>query len=60
MSDPIKSRGQVAYEAELAAVPRYPDGGVRLTWAALPEIARWSWDRNPTPRWIAQQGGDRV
>lgn len=48
---PRVSPGQVAYEQDVAAHPRYhANGAVRPTWAQLSEIARWSWERNPTPR----------
>jgi hypothetical protein len=47
----MKTPGQLAYETELRARPRYDDGGQRKTWDQLPEIAKWSWERNPTPRW---------
>ena len=43
--------GQRAYETELKARPTYDDGTPRRTWGALPEWARWTWERNPTPRW---------
>lgn len=43
--------GQIAYDADCHARPRYHDGALRKTWAELPEYARWSWERNPTPRW---------
>jgi hypothetical protein len=45
-----KSPGQVAYEADCAAMPTYRDGSVRIDWADLPDYAKWSWERNPTPR----------
>lgn len=47
----MRTPGQVAYEAELAVKPSYHDGTLRRTWAQLSAIARWSWERNPTPRW---------
>lgn len=48
---PPATPGQRAYEADCAAKPRYQDGGLRKTWAALSPIARETWERNPTPRW---------
>lgn len=45
-----KSPGQTAYEEDVRREPRYPDGAPRVGWSKLPDIARWSWERNPTPR----------
>ncbi len=45
-----KSPGQLAYEADCAADPFYPDGSKRKSWAELTDVARLSWERNPTPR----------
>lgn len=45
-----KSLGQLAYERDLAAVPVYQDGGKRPGWDRLGEIAKDSWERNPTDR----------
>lgn len=50
MSETTKSPGQIAYEAECAIAPTYPDGGRRKTWHQLSELARASWEKNPTPR----------
>lgn len=44
------SPGQLAYEADCRATPRYHDGAVRKDWQDLCEVARWSWERNPTQR----------
>jgi hypothetical protein len=44
--------GQKAYEAERAEWPRYHDNTFRPSWDALPDYARASWERNPTPRGI--------
>lgn len=41
--------GRAAYEADVADYPHYPDGTPRRTWDQLSEIARWSWERDPTP-----------
>lgn len=46
-----KSLGQLAYECELLAKPLYDDGSPRKPWSALCDIAKWSWEKNPTPRW---------
>ena len=46
-----KTTGQTAYEAELNAKPLYHDGTARKTWAELDDLARWTWEKNPTPRW---------
>lgn len=37
--------GQAAYKADVAVKPTYGDGTLRPTWAALSDIARWSWER---------------
>lgn len=44
--------GQTAYEQERAEWPRYHDGTFRPAWDALPDYARASWERNPTPRGV--------
>lgn len=46
-----RSPGQVAYELDCAAKPRYDDGALRKTWWELDRAVRISWERNPTPRW---------
>ena len=48
-----KTPGQLAYEADVARRPLYSHGQPRRTWAELCHVARWSWERNPTPRWDA-------
>jgi hypothetical protein len=40
----------MAYERDVAREPFYHDGTPRSTWAGLDEIARESWERNPTVR----------
>ena len=40
--------GQIAYEADIVLRPLYHDGSPRPAWRQLSEIARWSWERNPT------------
>lgn len=42
--------GHTAYEADLRQQPRYHDGTSRRTWEQLSDFAKWSWERNPTPR----------
>lgn len=43
------SAGQAAYERDLAKQPLYHDGTPRPAWSALWPVARWSWERDPTP-----------
>lgn len=45
-----KSAGQLAYEADTAIERTYHDKTPRRTWAQLDEVARQSWERNPTVR----------
>jgi hypothetical protein len=45
-----KTAGQIAYETDCERAPRYHDGTPRLSWERLPDYARQSWERNPTPR----------
>lgn len=54
MTNTEKSPGQIAYEASVAACPTYHDGSPRRTWEQLGDVARWSWERQPSePReWI--------
>jgi hypothetical protein len=47
----MKTKGQIAYEADVKARPLYHDGKPRRQWHQLPYFARWSWERNPTSRW---------
>ena len=42
--------GKEAYEDDVKRDPIYQDGNRRLAWEQLTELARWSWDRNPTAR----------
>ena len=44
--------GKEAYEVELKARPNYETGSPRPTWDKLSEIAKYSWNKNPTPRFI--------
>lgn len=45
-----KSAGQLAYERDLAAQPNYEDGARRPGWVQLGDVAKDSWERNPTDR----------
>ncbi|WP_315759344.1 hypothetical protein [Bradyrhizobium sp. SZCCHNRI2007] len=51
-----KTPGQLAYEADCALQPNYGDGDghlagmLRKPWHLLSDIARDSWERNPTVR----------
>ena len=45
-----KSAGQVAYERDVTREPLYHDGTPRSTWSELEDVARESWERNPTVR----------
>jgi hypothetical protein len=49
----IKTPGQLAYEADVRAKPFYDDGKTRPSWDRLGEVAKLSWEQNPTPRWKA-------
>jgi hypothetical protein len=53
---PAKTPGQVAYETECVACPTYYDGSPRRSWADLDNVARASWEADPTPRaWAMKQ-----
>lgn len=41
---------QQAYEEDCNLCPRYHDLTSRLVWHQLPEYAKQSWIKNPTPR----------
>lgn len=43
----MKTPGQIAYEANVAQTPNYPDGTARRTWEQLTSVARDSWERRP-------------
>ena len=49
-----KTRGQIAYEADILALPNYHDGMPRPTWNRLPDYAKWSWERHPKPRGVKE------
>lgn len=40
-----KTPGQVDYEADVKRRPTYHDGTPRVSWDALDDVARWSWER---------------
>jgi len=42
--------GREAYEHDVANAPLYHNGQPRRKWDDLSEVARWSWNRNPTAR----------
>ena len=44
---PVKSKGQIAYEADVLKTPNYPDGAPRKAWSDLSNVEQWSWDRPP-------------
>ena len=46
----MSAAGRLAYEEDCRRHPRYHDGSPRRAWDDLSEHARWSWERNPTPR----------
>lgn len=48
--------GQSAYEEDVRRRPHYDGGAKRPEWAELSDVARWSWDRDPTQRFA--KGGD--
>lgn len=54
----MKSAAQIAYETD---VKKYKEAGgkmQRCSWDELPEYAKQSWKRNPTPReWYYKTGG---
>ena len=49
-----KTPGQLAYERDLQHTPLYHDGTPRPTWEQLRPVAQWTWERNPTDRFITQ------
>jgi hypothetical protein len=46
-------KARSAYETERRVRPFYDDGSPRPPWEKLDYIAQWSWERNPTPRWVS-------
>jgi hypothetical protein len=45
-----RTPGRLAYERDLAAKPIYDDGAPRRSWDQLCDVAKDSWERNPTDR----------
>lgn len=53
-----KTAGQLAYEEDCRRMPTYRGNGKttpRPQWEDLPSYAKWSWEKNPTPREWKQQ-----
>jgi len=50
MEKKSSSPGQLTYERDLAAQPHYGDGAPRPGWDRLGDVAKDSWERNPTDR----------
>jgi len=51
----VKTPGQLAYERDLEHEPNYNfanhgTDAPRPAWHELSEVARWSWEKNPTDR----------
>ncbi len=44
------SRGQIAYERDVAIKPHYHDKTPRKTWQQLGGLEQSTWERNPTPK----------
>lgn len=42
--------GRIAYEEDVRRRPTYDNGNSRAAWNALPDYAKWSWEKNATPR----------
>jgi hypothetical protein len=42
--------GARAYAEDVRRKPLDHTGRPRPTWAELDKVARWSWEKNPTPR----------
>jgi hypothetical protein len=45
-----RTAGQIAYEEDCNRRPHYDGGEMRPRWADLDEVAKSSWEKNPTPR----------
>ena len=50
MHTKTRTPGQVAYDLDCQRCPFYAHGDKRASWSELTDVARWSWERNPTPR----------
>jgi hypothetical protein len=57
LTQPLRTPGQAAYEADLAACPRYHDGELRPAWADLTPLTQWTWERNPVARFKEAANG---
>lgn len=42
--------GELAYNEDVRRRPTYHTGERRPAWAQLDTRAKWSWERDPTPR----------
>jgi|GEM_PF-3895120 len=50
MSEARTYTPQEAYEEDCRRKPTYDNGDPRVSWADLPQWAKWSWERSPSPR----------
>lgn len=50
-----KTRGQIAYELDVLARPNYDDDTPRPPWEKICAIAKVSWERNPTQRFVQKE-----
>jgi hypothetical protein len=48
--DAPKSPGQRAYEEDVRRRPLHHDGSPRRPWSVISDVAKWSWERDPSPR----------
>ena len=47
--------GKEAYEEDVRRCPIYPHNGEqRPSWDELPDVAKCTWNKNPTPREFAR------
>lgn len=51
MASDNKTPGQLAYEEDVRRKPEYPDGCPRPSWDDIPDYAKKTWEKNPTPHW---------
>jgi len=52
--------GHAAYLEDCARKPTYETGEPRRSWESLEDWARWSWEREPTPRqWLTCSDEDK-
>lgn len=45
MTGTAKTKGQLAYEADVKRRPTYHDGARRKAWSELGHVEQWSWER---------------